>query len=148
MLDEAAICEKIVYKWAGAGYTTGQSAAQSAATNSSTGINNVFSDSSTKNAFWKWNNGKQSSSSSSASTNEESWLFPTRNNRSSIQTATARLSPLEIASIVLACVAFTALFMHVTRKLVLKRRLKKRLGSQEKEVYVKTDDHGQPLIIS
>jgi hypothetical protein len=53
---------------------------------------------------------------------------------------------MEIAWIVLLSMAATAFFMHWTRKLVIKRRLKKQ--RVEKEVYVRTDDRGAPLIIS
>jgi hypothetical protein len=66
-----------------------------------------------------------------------------RNGNSALQTPSANLSPLEIAWIVLAAIGATALFMHQTRKQIIKRKSKK-----DKEVYVRTDDKGTPLIIS
>ncbi len=160
VMDGAAVCEKVKGKWTDAGYSTGKSAVQDAvaASNSDssavTGIQNVYSDTS-EAGFWKWSNGKKASSSSSSNSTSDSgfdeeptWLFPTRNQHSSLQTANTNLSPLEIAWIVLLSVAVTALFMHVTRKQVLKRRARKTI---EKEVYMKTDDDGvpgAPLIIS
>ena len=155
VMDGASVCQKVKSKWTKAGYSTGKSAVQdSVATSSATGIQNAYNDTSS-NGFWKWTNGGKSSSgttdSSSAadSTSEEpTWLFPTRNQHSALQTAETKLSPLEIAWIVLLSVAATTLFMHFTRKQVLKRRARKTV---EKEVYIKTDDNGvpsPPLIIS
>jgi hypothetical protein len=66
------------------------------------------------------------------------------NGDTALQTPMAALSPLEIAWIVLASVAATALFMHFTRKHLIKRKRK-----AQKEVYVVgSDDKGQPLIIT
>lgn len=161
VMDQAAVCEKVLQKWSNAGYSTGKSAAQIAASSSSsgssseydsgTGISNVFVEEDNSNNFWKWSNGNKASGSSASSNSTASgqsqpqWLFPTRNNHSALQTAGTRLSPLEIAWIVIASVSVTALFMHLTRKQVLKRRMKKEM---EKEVYVKTDENGSPLILS
>jgi hypothetical protein len=73
------------------------------------------------------------------------WNFNKFNNgNSALQTRSASLSPLEIAWVVISAVVATALFMHYTRKQVLKRKSK----HQNKELYVKTNDKGQPLIIS
>ena len=150
VMDGASVCQKVKSKWTEAGYSTGMSAVQdSLATSSSTGIQNVYSDTSS-NGFWKWSKGDKSSSGSTndASSDQPTWLFPTRNQHSSLQTPNTNLSPLEIAWIVLLSVAATALFMHFTRKQVLKRRARKMI---EKEVYIKTDEQGvpsSPLIIS
>lgn len=155
VMDGAAVCQKVKSKWSNAGYSTGKSAVQdSVATSSATGIQNVYSgDTSSESSFWKWSNGDKSSSgstnnTSSASADQPTWLFPTRNQHSSLQTPNTNLSPLEIAWIVLLSVGATAMFMHFTRKQVLKRRARKMI---EKEVYIKTDDQGvpsPPLIIS
>lgn len=149
VLDEAAVCEKAVSKW----YS---------AQSSGIGIQNAY-NSEASYGFWSWvtgNTGSYSSSSSSSSSsskssssknNEPTWLFPTRNNHSTIQTPNTRLSPLEIAWIVLLSVGVTALFMHFTRRQVIKhiaKRDKKRQGLLDKEIYVKTDGGGTPLIIS
>jgi hypothetical protein len=143
VLDEASICQAVVSKWTGAGYSTGESAVQNAAYNSKTGISNVYSNNDTStDSFWNWATGNKGSSSSS--TEDSTWLFPTRNNHSYVQRASTALSPMEIAWIVVLSVAVTAMFMHVTRKQVLKRKLKR----QDKEIYIQTDDRGTPLIIS
>jgi hypothetical protein len=42
----------------------------------------------------------------------------------------------------MAAIVATALFMHYTRNQIVKRKDKK-----DKEVYVRTDDKGAPLII-
>lgn len=147
VLDGASTCERVKTKWEYYGYVT----AAGVEANTS-GISNVYTAQNTTGSFWKWVSGSGSSSSSNgasssaASTSESSRLFPTRNNKSSFQTADKKLSPLEIAWIVLASVVVTAAFMHVTRKQILKRKLKKQ--EPEKEVYVRTDDKGNPLIIS
>lgn len=164
VMDGAAVCQKVKSKWTSAGYATGKSAVQDAVAASysesnvngtATGIQNVYSDTS-EVGFWKWSKGNRASSSSStnstASANDEpTWLFPTRNQHSSLQTPNTTLSPMEIAWIVLVSVAATAAFMHVTRKQVLKRRAKKQQKMIEKEVYIKTDENGvpgTPLILS
>ncbi len=154
VMDGASVCQTVKSKWTKAGYSTGKSAVQdSVATNSATGIKNVYSDSASSDNFWKWSKGDKSSATTNttaaASTSDQpTWLFPTRNQKSAIQTANTRLSPLEIAWIVLLSVAATAVFMHFTRKQVLKRRARKMI---EKEVYIKTDEQGvpsSPLIIT
>jgi hypothetical protein len=65
------------------------------------------------------------------------------NGSTALQTPVATLSALEIAWIVLASVVATALFMHLTRKQLIKRTRK-----TQKEVYIGSDDKGQPLIIT
>ena len=75
-----------------------------------------------------------------------SHTLPWRNSSNAMSTPSARLTPLEIAWIVIAAVVATALFMHYTRKQIIKR--KKRANENEKEVYQRTDDKGTALIIS
>jgi hypothetical protein len=72
--------------------------------------------------------------------------LPWRSGNSAMSTPSARLTPFEIAWIVLTAVIATALFMHYTRKQIVKRR--KRANENEKEVYQRTSDKGSPLIIS
>jgi len=72
--------------------------------------------------------------------------LPWRNGNNAMSTPSARLTPLEIAWIVLVAVMGTALFMHYTRKQIIKR--KKRANENAREVYQRTDDKGAPLIIS
>lgn len=145
VLDGASVCGAVGNKWTSAGYSTGYSAVQNAADpNSQTNIQNAYNDEHTSNGFWKWGNGKNAASSSESEGSQ--WLFPTRNNKSQFQTANAKLSPFEICWIVLLSVAATAAFLHYTRRQVIKRRNKKE--AMEKEVYVRTDNKGSPLIIS
>jgi hypothetical protein len=77
--------------------------------------------------------------------------LPWRNGSSALSTPSARLTPLEIAWIVLITVSGTAFFMHYTRKQIIKRKKRAKASSNEnnaKDVYQRTDDKGAPLIIS
>ena len=142
ILDGAAVCGVVKDKWESAGYSTGKSAVQQTG---STNIQNAFNEEHSNNGFWKWQNGKSSSKGGNSS---PEWLFPTRNNNSIFQTANTKLSPMEIAWIVIASMVATAVFMHMTRKQVLKRKAKNAGEMQDKEVYHRTNDKGNPLIIS
>eukprot|EP00934_Nitzschia_sp_Nitz4_P002082 Nitzschia sp. Nitz4//scaffold15_size197535//110886//112657//NITZ4_001587-RA/size197535-augustus-gene-0.212-mRNA-1//1//CDS//3329537742//2082//frame0 len=133
VMDGATVCEGVRAKWEAAGSVT-------AATESSN-IQNAYAANNSTGSFWKWSNGNTESSP-----NTSTRLFPSRNGNSFWQKADKNLSPLEICWIIIGSIAATAVFMHVTRKQVLKRRLRKQ--EPEKEVYVRTDDKGSPLILS